>query len=113
MKNQSIGDDYRELYKELKEAVLAGKGVSPRELRYAVFRNEGISPPLGPLVDKVAHGAFRIVDRDIQDVKDSGVSEDELFELLVCAAVGQASRQYEQGMQALARAVQEGGKHAS
>jgi alkylhydroperoxidase/carboxymuconolactone decarboxylase family protein YurZ len=37
-------------------------------------------------------------------VKESGLSEDEVFELVVCAAVGQAARQYESALAALAEA---------
>jgi len=39
--------------------------------------------------------------------------EDQLFELIICAAVGQASRQYEAGLAALAEAKKEGGSYAS
>ena len=43
-------------------------------------------------------------------MKESGLTEDQIFELVVCAAVGQATRQYESALEALAAAVTDGGR---
>jgi hypothetical protein len=40
--------------------------------------------------------------------KASGRTEDELFELVVCAAVGHSARLYEAGLAALAEATADG-----
>jgi hypothetical protein len=40
--------------------------------------------------------------------KASGFSEDQLFELVICAAVGQSARLYEAGLAALAEATASG-----
>lgn len=49
-----------------------------------------------------------MTDADLAAAKASGFSEDELFELVVCAAVGQSSRLYTAGLAALAAATGEG-----
>jgi hypothetical protein len=104
---------YKQLYDQLVNSVLKGKGYSSTEDRQAAFDNSGLSQPLNSLIGKVAHNAYKITDRDIEEVKSTGVSEDQLFELIICAAVGQASRQYESGLAALAEVTAKGGQHAS
>jgi hypothetical protein len=39
--------------------------------------------------------------RDIAAARASGLSEDQIFETVVCAAVGQATRQYDTALAAL------------
>jgi alkylhydroperoxidase family enzyme len=53
-------------------------------------------------MSKVAERATQITDEDFAAVKASGLSEDQIFELVVCAAIGQATRQYETALGALA-----------
>jgi hypothetical protein len=43
---------------------------------------------------------------DIAAVKASGLSEDQIFELVVCAAIGQATRQYDTAFAALDTATE-------
>lgn len=105
--------NYKQLYEALTGRMLKGEGYSTQEERQAAFTNENLSPPLSLLVGKVAHQAYQITDKDIDMAKEAGFNEDQLFELIVCAAVGQASRQYESGLTALAKAKEEGGPHAS
>jgi hypothetical protein len=44
-----------------------------------------------------------------------GTSEDQIFELVICAAIGQATRQYETALEALAEAMtgEKGSEYAS
>jgi alkylhydroperoxidase/carboxymuconolactone decarboxylase family protein YurZ len=42
-----------------------------------------------------------VTDQDIAAAIASGHSEDQVFEIVVCAAVGQANRQYESAFAAL------------
>lgn len=92
----------RELQKALVVRILeAGGRASPAE-RLAAFRNQVTGEPLGTLVRKVAAEPTRVTDGDIAAVKAAGVSEDRVFELVICAAVGEATRQYEAALAALA-----------
>jgi hypothetical protein len=79
------------LREALVASVLEGVGKAPKVQRRAAFDNAGLAEPLRTLVDKVAHHAT--TDEDIAAARASGLSEDQLFELVVCAAVGQATRQ--------------------
>jgi hypothetical protein len=114
MEQQQNDNGYSRLYHNLVNRVLKGEGYSSLPTRQAAFNNSTDQPPaLRSLVENVAHNAHKITDSDIAAAKQTGVSEDQLFELIICAAVGQASRQYESGLSALAEALKEGGAHAS
>ena len=105
--------EYKKLYQELTGRILKGKGERTIKQRQAAFDNTDLPAPLNALIEKVAHEAYKVTDNDIAAVKATGVTEDQLFELVICGAVGQASRQYQTGLTALAEALQEGGRHAS
>jgi alkylhydroperoxidase/carboxymuconolactone decarboxylase family protein YurZ len=95
--------------------VLEGDGRASHAQRRAAFENSGLAEPLRTLVDKVARRPTQVTDKDIAAVRSSGVSEDQIFELVVCAAIGQAIRQYETARTALADAMsdEKGTEHAS
>lgn len=87
--------------------VLEGSGVASPALRRTAFDNTGLTGALGRLIDKVARQPSKITDADITGVKASGLSEDQIFELVICAALGQVTRQYETALAALAEATGE------
>jgi len=84
------------------EALIArvrdGQGKSPADVRRAAMEL-----PEGALYVKVATSAARITDEDIALAKES-TSEDEIFELVACVAIGQAKRQYDAALAALEEA---------
>ena len=106
-------ENYKQLYRGLLDRILKGNGQSSREQRQAAFNNAGLSQPLSNLIDKVARYAYKVTDGDVKEAKQTGHTEDEIFELIICGAVGEASRQYESGLAALAEAMNKGGSHAS
>jgi len=93
--------DVRQAQKALVKRILEGDGKASPSERRAAFNNTGLAEPLGTLVDKVAKHAYRVTDEDVTAAKVSALSEDQVFEILVCAAVGQATRQYETAFAAL------------
>jgi hypothetical protein len=105
----------RTLHQVLVTRVLEGDGRAPRAERRAAFENTGIAEPLRTLVDKVAKRPTQVSDEDVATVEASGLSEDQIFELVICAAIGQATRQYETALEALAEAMsgQQRNEHAS
>lgn len=107
--------DFRRLYQEVVSHVLKGKGYSSAAERQAAFNDSGLTEPLKTLIDKVADHSYKVTDDDIAAVKGSGISEDQIFELVICAAVGQASRQYANAISALEEGASDkkGGRHAS
>jgi hypothetical protein len=98
-------DRKRAAHRALVARILEGDGRAPRDLRRAAFDNAGLGESLRTLIDKVAERPTQITDEDVAAVKTSGLAEDEVFELVVCAAVGQATRQYESALGALAQAA--------
>jgi hypothetical protein len=97
--------DIRQTRKALARRILEGVGKASPSERLAAFNNSGLAGPPGALVDKVARHAYRVTDEDITAARVSGLSEDQVFELVVCAAVGQATRQYDTALAALQTAT--------
>lgn len=95
-------------FRALVDRVLTGAGRAPAEQRARAFSNDGLAPPLDVLIGKVARRPAEVTDADFAAAKVSGVSEDQLFELVICAAVGQSARLYEAGLAALAEAAGSG-----
>lgn len=85
--------------------LLEGDGRALQDQRRAAFDNSVAGDPLRTLVSKVAERPTQVADEDVARVKAVGLTEDEIFELVICAAVGQATRQYESALQALAEAT--------
>lgn len=106
-------DKKRAAHEALVRRILEGEGHASHAHRRAAFDNAGLSAPLSTLVDKVAMQPTRVADNDIAAARASGLTEDEIFELVVCAALGQATRQYETALEALAAAATERDDHAS
>jgi hypothetical protein len=80
---------------------LEGPGTGSAAARRAAFDNQGVGEPARALVAKVARAAWTVTDADVAATKSAGVSEDEIFELAVCAALGQATRQLDAALAVL------------
>jgi hypothetical protein len=102
----------RAAHKALVARILDGDGRASPEERRAAFDNAGLTGPLAALIQKVAARAYQVTDADVAAVRAGGASEDQIFELVVCAAIGQATRQYEAAFAALERATTGGSDHA-
>ena len=98
-------DKKRAAYRALQDRILNGEGRASLEQRARAFSNAGLSPPLDGLLGKVATRPTQVTDADFAAARAAGFSEDELFDLVICAAVGQSSRLYDAGLAALADAV--------
>lgn len=90
--------------KALISRVVEGGGTSTTQQRREAFAATG---PTGAksLIEKVTNHAYKITDEDIATAKASGLTEDQIFELVVTAAVGQANRQLEAALAALDEAT--------
>jgi hypothetical protein len=98
-------DKKRAAHRALVDRVLNGEGRASAEQRACAFSNAGLPAPLQALIGKVASSPAQVTDADFAAAKASGFSEDQLFELVICAAVGQSARLYEAGLAALAEAT--------
>ena len=98
----------RAAFAALVDRVLKGDGRASAEQRARAFSNSDVPPPLDMLIGKVAMRPAQVTHADFDAAKAAGFSEDQLFELVIAAAVGQSARQYEAALAALAEATANG-----
>jgi hypothetical protein len=96
-------------HRALVDRVLHGAGQAPAQLRARAFSNADLPAPLQTLIGKVVTSPAQVTDGDLAAAKAAGFSEDQLFELVIAAAVGQSARLYDAGLAALAEATAPGG----
>jgi hypothetical protein len=101
--------DIGEARKALVTRILEGGGEASRAQRRLAFDDAETVEPVRTLIQKVARCAHEVTDDDVAAARRSGLREDQIFELVVCAAVGQASRQHENALAALATATRRNG----
>jgi hypothetical protein len=87
------------------QRALSVPGVTTAAARRAAFDNAGVDERARRLVDTVAKNAWKVTSDDVASTKAAGVSEDEIFELTVCAALGQATRQIDAALTVLDVAI--------
>ena len=97
--------DIRQARKAVVARILEGEGKASHAQRRAAFDNAGLPEPVSTLIQKVAKKAYKVTDEDFAAAKASGLSEDQIFEIVVCAAIGQATRQYDTALAALTAAT--------
>ena len=62
------------------------------ELRANVRATKPAPPVMAAYLEKVRVHAYRITDADVDELKDAGLSEDEIFEQTVAAAIAEGLR---------------------
>jgi alkylhydroperoxidase family enzyme len=98
-------DPHAPLLAAMRKAALDEAGELDPALRSAAANNHGLPEPLAGIVDKIARHAYRVTDDDVSELKKSGYTEDQIFELVVAAAVGAASRRADAALAALQGAL--------
>jgi len=78
------------------QTVLDGRGVTDGALRRRVAAGQP-PPELAALVQKIRDHAYRVTDADI-DALRAKYTEDELFEIIVAAAVGAAEHRLDRAL---------------
>jgi alkylhydroperoxidase family enzyme len=101
---------------QLIEAVLTSPGDTDERLRRVVEaraaasggraieadkQDPGLPAEVGKYVDKIAMHAYRVVDGDVESLHRAGFSEDAIFEITLCAALGAGIVRLERGQQAV------------
>ena len=101
------GGRYAAYTARLVDGVLAQPGHTPPQLRRAVLARaagtggEDLPVELAEYVDTVAQHAYRVTDEQLGRLRQSGHSDDILFEMTVAAALGAALGRLERGLAAL------------
>ena len=85
--------------------ILEGPGHASHTLRRGAFENAGLEEPVKTLIQKVAKCAREVTDEDLAAARTAGLDEDQIFEIIVCGAVGQATRQHDNALAALKEAA--------
>jgi alkylhydroperoxidase family enzyme len=90
------------VHRELVARLLEGDGHAPLRRRRAAFENAGPDDVrVRALVEKVAERPTQVTDDDLAAAMAAGLDQDQVWEVVVCAAVGAAARQYESALGAL------------
>ena len=106
----------------LVESILTTPGDTDPALREAIEarsatlggRTAGSETPgeipeaLRAFVDKVARHAYKVTERDVDELKRAGYSEDAIFEITLSAALGAGMSRLERGLAALRGAAPRG-----
>ena len=98
-----------DILKDLVSEVLEDPASLDPSMRRSAAANAGqVEGEKGKVVQalaaKIHGGAYRVEDEDIAAARKAGLSEDEVFELVVSSAVGAAKKRLDAAMAALAAA---------
>jgi alkylhydroperoxidase family enzyme len=96
-----MSDDTKPLREAVVKNVLEAPATASTEARRAAYANAGVEATRAAFVDKVTKAAYKVTDEDVAALKAAGIADDEIFELAVCAALGEATRQLDAAMSAL------------
>jgi hypothetical protein len=89
-------DDLSRLQHGTHRTVLEGPGQTDAALRQQVARGQA-PPDLASLVQKIHNHAYRVTDADL-DALRSTCTEDQLFEIIVAAALGAAEHRLQRAL---------------
>lgn len=71
------------------------------DLREAAQPERPAPPAFASYLDKVRTAAYRVTDRDVEELKAAGFSEEEIFEQTVSAAVAAGLERLDAGLGAM------------
>jgi alkylhydroperoxidase family enzyme len=71
------------------------------ELRAAARPDRPAPPGFAAYLDKVRNHAYKVMDADVEALKDAGYSDDEIFEQTVSAAVAAGLHRLDRGLACL------------
>lgn len=93
--------DHATLLGALRRAVLEQPAHTDRATRAAAAGGEPLPEPVGSYLAKVRDRSYQLGDDDVAGLRAAGLTEDEIFELTVAAALGAATRDLDAGLRAL------------
>ena len=82
------------------DRVLHGPGESDPALRQAAAEDRGLPADLQALVDKIHRHAYKVTDQEVARLQ-AARGDDEMFELIVSAAMGASWQRLRAGLAAL------------
>jgi hypothetical protein len=98
----------------LEARVLDGPGKLEPSVRRRAFDGGSLEDPLADrYVQKVHRHAYKIVERNIAELRDAGWSEDQIFELSIAAAFGAAKHRLDAALNTLSAVRVRATEHAA
>ena len=95
-----MDDPHAILRDRVLESVLAGRGESDPSIRSAAADGSGLPAELQAVVEKIHRHAYKVTDEDISRLQ-AKYSDDQLFEIVVSAALGASRQRLRAGLAAL------------
>jgi hypothetical protein len=93
-------DPHARLRDRVLQSVLQGAGESDPAIRRAAAEGTAVPPELQALVDKIHRHAYQVTDDDIARLQAT-YGDDEMFEIIVSAALGASRKRLLAGLDAL------------
>jgi alkylhydroperoxidase family enzyme len=98
-----MNDPHAALRDRVLDSVLRGPGESDPHIRAAAAEGSGVPAELQLLIEKIHRHAYKVTDEDIARLQTK-YTDDQLFEIVVSAAVGASRQRLSAGLQALEEA---------
>ena len=96
-------DPHAVLRDRVLDSVLRGPGESDPALRNSVAERKDVPDELKDVIEKIHRHAYKVTDEDIGRLQ-TRYSDDQLFELIVSAAIGASRERLLAGLDALEKA---------
>lgn len=93
-------DPYASLRDRVVNGVLEGAGESDPAIRRAAAEDRDLPADLKPVVDKIHRHAYKVTDEDIARAQ-SEYGDDQMFEIVVSAALGASLQRLRAGLKSL------------
>jgi alkylhydroperoxidase family enzyme len=110
-----LTDDLPEAVRRLLDTALRGPATTDPEKRRELFtratalalggETTKAEEQLDRYADKVALWAYKVLDEEVEGLREAGYSDDELFELTICSALGAGAVRFATGLRALKGAM--------
>ena len=98
--NPKVPDPHADRRDAVLRTVLDGPGKSDPSLRHAAAAGTGVPEELKSLVEKIHRYPYKVTDEDIEALQGK-YNDDQLFELIVSAAIGASRQRLMAGLKAL------------
>ena len=95
-----IDDPHAGLRDRVLKGVLQGPGESDPVIRRAVAEGAGAPSELQPLIEKIHRHAYKVTDEDVARAQ-AKYGDDQMFEIVVSAALGASRQRLLAGLRAL------------
>ncbi len=90
--------------REVRARVTQGPGELAACVRQAAASRADVPPEARAYTEKIRRHAYKVVDRDVEDLKAAGWSEDQIFELTIAIAMGEGLYRLDHALRVLKEA---------